>query len=264
MRTNVEVLCATMNQTDFSKYKEMNLSTDVVFANQTNETSYTETVIQGHSAKMISTETCGVGRNRNLAIMYASGDILLFADDDIRYKDDYAQQVENAYKQHPDADMIIFSLEYTRNGQVFRFLKNKNGRIRFGKGLKNGTCVYSVRKAALMKSNIWFSMMFGGGTDFAHGEDTLFLLAAKKKMKVYGSSYSLGYCSKDSSTCFSGYNEKYFFDQGVLYAAAFGYVALPMAIQFCIRKRDKYCKELSIIRALLEMRKGISFYGQQK
>ncbi len=29
-----EVLCVTMNQNDFSKIKEMNINSDVVFANQ--------------------------------------------------------------------------------------------------------------------------------------------------------------------------------------------------------------------------------------
>ena len=264
MTESVEVLCVTMHQHDFRKYKEMNLSTDAVFANQADRTGYEETIMDGHTAKMVTTATRGVGRNRNIALLYASGDILLFADDDICYKNDYAQQVQRAYEKHPDADMIVFSMEYTKNGKVFRSIRNHDRRLGLKGGLKNGTCVYSVRRTSLEKANIWFSVLFGGGTQFAHGEDTVFFMEARRKMRIYGSSYSLGYCAKDMSTCFFGYNERYFYDQGVLYAAAFGIFAYPMAIQFCIRKRKTYQHEIDIRKALAEMKKGIAHYGGRK
>ena len=76
-----------MHQSDFSKIKEMNIKSDVIFANQCDHTSYEELEFDGHTAKMISTATRGVGKNRNLALIYASADICLFADDDVTYDD---------------------------------------------------------------------------------------------------------------------------------------------------------------------------------
>ena len=73
-----EILFVTMNQNDFSKIKEMNIHTDVVFANQCNHTSYQEVEFEGHKAKMISTQTRGVGINRNLASMYTKVLIFVF------------------------------------------------------------------------------------------------------------------------------------------------------------------------------------------
>lgn len=260
---SVEVLCVTMHQSDFGKFREMNLSSDVVFANQADRTAFEQVTLQGHRAKMITTETRGVGRNRNLALMYATGDILLFADDDICYKDDYVENVQKAYAAHPDADMIVFSMEITRDGKVFRRVVNRDGRLHLKGGLKNGTYVCSVRRKSLEKANIWFSTMFGGGTEYAHGEDTLFFLEAIRKMRVYGSSCSLGCCAKDTSTCFFGYNDKYFFDQGVLYAAAFGAAARLMAFQFCLRKREKYWNSMSVRSAYHNMKRGIEHYGHR-
>ena len=66
-----EILCVTMHQNDFSKIKEMNIHSDVVFTNQCDHTSYEEIEFDGHTAKMISTQTRGVGKNRNLAITAA-------------------------------------------------------------------------------------------------------------------------------------------------------------------------------------------------
>jgi hypothetical protein len=48
---SIEVLVATMSQKDLSKYNEMNIQTDAVFANQDDRYDYLEEVI----VKMIFT-----------------------------------------------------------------------------------------------------------------------------------------------------------------------------------------------------------------
>ena len=102
-----------MNQHDFSKIGEMNVHSDVVFANQSDYTAYEELEFDGHKAKMISTQTHGVGINRNLALTYASADICLFADDDVVYVDDVENKVVAEFDAHPDADVIIFHIDTT-------------------------------------------------------------------------------------------------------------------------------------------------------
>ena len=48
-----EILCVTMHQNDFSKIKEMNVHSNIVYANQADYTSYEEYEFEGHTAKMI-------------------------------------------------------------------------------------------------------------------------------------------------------------------------------------------------------------------
>ena len=108
-----QILCVTMHQKDFSKIKEMNIHSDVVFANQCDETRYDTLEFEGHRAEMISTATRGVGINRNLAQSYSSGDICLIADDDLTYHDDVEQVVLGEFAAHPDADVFIFHLDTT-------------------------------------------------------------------------------------------------------------------------------------------------------
>ena len=205
----LEVLCVTMHQKDFSKISQMNISSDVIFANQTDTTEFKQINFDNYTAKMISTNTVGVGKNRNLALMYADADILLFADDDVRYYDGYEKAVLEAYSKYPDADMIIFSMDIVKDGNIIRKISNKDKRLHRFNAMKYGTCVCSIRRESLVKNNIWFSAMYGGGTEFGHGEDTLFILDAfRKTLKIYSSSYVLGSCSKDESTCFNGYNDK--------------------------------------------------------
>lgn len=258
----LEVLCATMNQSDFSKLRQMNILSDVVFANQADSFAYDECTFGTYKAKMVSTPTRGVGRNRNIALTHASGDIFLFADDDIRYNDDYREKVLEAYELFPKADMIIFSMDIVKNGEVIRKIRNKNARLSFFSALKYGTCVCSIRKTAQQKHNLWFSLLFGGGTSFAHGEDTIFIKDAfKSGLRVYTSDYCLGTCSKDSSTCFYGYDSKYFFDQGVLYRHLFGWMGVLPAIRFLLKKRKYFSDKLSFFDALEVFLQGMKFNG---
>ena len=87
---NLETLVATMHQTDFSLVDKMNIQSDVVFANQCDRNGIEVVNKDGITAKMISTDTRGVGLNRNIALLMSSADILLFSDDDFTYNDGYA------------------------------------------------------------------------------------------------------------------------------------------------------------------------------
>lgn len=253
----VEVVCVTMGQQDFSKIEQMHITGDVVFGNQADAFRKDELSYNGHTAKMITTDTRGVGVNRNIALLHAEGDILLFADDDVCYADRYEEGVRQAYELHPDADMIIFSMDITRNGHVIRRIRNQDRRLRLHRALRYGTYVCSIRRESQRRANIWFSTLFGGGTEYAHGEDTLFIRDAfRQGLRVYTSSFCLGTCAKDTSTCFHGFNKKYFYDQGVLYQAAFGKVAKPLCLRFCLKRYNDYKDEVQFLVALREMLRG--------
>ena len=81
-----EILCVTMNQSDFSKIGEMNIHSNVLFANQADSVRADRLDFEGHKARMITTDSRGVGVNRNIALSFAEADICLLADDDIRYE----------------------------------------------------------------------------------------------------------------------------------------------------------------------------------
>ena len=123
-----EILCVTMHQKDFSKIKEMNVHSDIIYANQCDYTAYEEYQFEGHVAKMISTQTRGVGINRNIALMYASADICIMADDDVRYEDDAEERILSEFERHPDADVIVFHFASDDSRRVPpKYSETKNG-----------------------------------------------------------------------------------------------------------------------------------------
>lgn len=213
-----EILCVTMHQKDFSKLQEMNIHSDIVYANQCDRTAYDEMQFDGHTAKMISTQTRGVGKNRNLALIYASADICLLADDDVRYNDDAEEKILAEFESHPDADVIIFHFESDDPTRMLaKYAKTKKWR-----SPRNpwGAVRIAFRLGAVKKANLWCTTLFGGGCTFPSGEDSLWLKAARKAgLTFYVSKETIGTVSFETSTWFTGYDKKYFYGVGACYAA---------------------------------------------
>lgn len=81
----VQVLVAAMNQTDHSLLDKMNIDSDVIVGNQCTFNSIEKFMYKSHNAVYLNFNERGVGLNRNNSLIRATGDICLFADDDMRY-----------------------------------------------------------------------------------------------------------------------------------------------------------------------------------
>jgi len=218
----LEVLVATMDQTDLSLAERMNLRQNAVIANQCGRWSCQEQRSGDHLIRMISSDTKGVGINRNLALQASSGDILLFADDDITYYDGDLQPVMDAFRELPDADVIFFAVDMTRDGEVFDRRRHGCKRLHLWNSLRYGACRMAVRREAVVKNRLSFSTLFGGGCIYGSGEDTIFIRDCfRAGLRVYTHPYVLGACRKDESSWFRGFDEKFMFDKGAMIACAF-------------------------------------------
>lgn len=234
-----EILCVTMHQKDFSKIEQMNIHSDVVFANQADDTRYDEYEFEGHTAKMITTHTRGVGINRNLALTYASADICLFGDDDVKYVDNLEEIVLSEFDAHPDADIIIFHFE--SDDAVRKQVKYpKTRKCKPWERMPWATFRVAVRKNSLRQANVWFTTLFGGGCVFPSGEDSMWLLDAKRKgLTFYVSKHTIGSVSFEESTWFTGYDEKFYFGKGAFYQAVHPKTKYIWMLYFAFRTRSK-------------------------
>ena len=232
----LQVLVATMNRRDLSVIETMNLHCSAVVANQADR----EEIVTEGAVKMITTATRGVGLNRNIALLAADGDFLLFADDDMVYNDDVEAAVTGAFRENPKADVLIFGIDITREGKVTEQRRMKNRRIHLWNAMRYGAVRIAVRREALLRHNILFHQQFGGGCPFSAGEDTLFLKSCfDHGLKVYGYDYVLGRCCKDTSSWFVGHNDKYFYDKGVLVRHLFPRLYPVMGVYFAVNfKRE--------------------------
>ena len=238
----LQVLAVTMHREDLAIAEQMNIRCDGLIANQADrEETITRDTPHGRW-RMITTATRGVGRNRNVGLDAADGDILLLSDDDVVYRDDMPTEVLKAFGDCPQADVIIFGMDMVRDGQVFETRSEPHRRVRIWNAMKYGTYRIAIRREALLRTYIRFHESFGGGCPFSAGEDSLFIKSCLDNgLRIYTHPYVLGTCCKDRSSWFVGYNDKYFYDKGVLVRHLFPHTAYLMALYFAVRfKRDTH------------------------
>lgn len=258
--SNLEVLIATMNQSDFSLVKKMNIHSDAVFANQADRNELCVLEQDGYHFCMQTTDTRGVGLNRNIALCRARKEILLLADDDITYSDDYVEQVLKAFDEIPDADVIIFRMQFTKNNVVYETNCFNTHRLHQWSRLGFGTYQIAIRRKSILRTNIHFTHLFGGGAIYGSGEDSLFLLdCLRSGLHVYTHKYLLGSNRKDESSWFEGYTEKFFYDKGAYLSLAQPILKYVYLCRFIFGIKNK-CS-LSTRTKYCAMRSGMRGYG---
>ncbi len=256
--SNVQVLVACMNQTDDSLYKQMNLQTDAVLANQVDEYSYKEFIqANGNRVELISTADRGVGKNRNKALMHACGKYLMCSDQDMIYVDGYEKIVEDAFKKCPKADIIIFNLEYLNRFTPPRKEAGKFKKVHLWNCMRYGTARVAMRKSAVDKACLSFSPLYGGGAKYSSGEDSLFIRDAfRKGLKLYYYPVCIAKVKQETSSWFEGYTDKYFIDKGVLIANAFPLMKNVLVYYFAYGLKN-VSKEYGLSKILRLMKQGI-------
>lgn len=255
----LQVLVAAL-EGDWSLPEKMNLQGDAIIANQCDRWA----VEERGSIRMLCSSTRGVGRNRNLALAAAQGEFLLFADDDMSYYPMALELVVKAFEQLPQADVLIFSMDMTRNGEIYEKRHLPVKRCYFHNSLKYGACRMAVRRESIEKAGLHFSQEFGGGSRYGSGEDSLFLCDCfRAGLQVWSHDLVLGRCAKDSSSWFEGYNERYFFDKGALFAALSPLFGSLLSLRFLLKQR-KNLTELSFGEASKAMMKGRRDYVSRR
>lgn len=238
----VQVLVSTMHQQDYSLLETMNIQTDAIVVNQCDSDYVERLEYNGHSILWISMKARGVGLSRNTAFMRSTGDILLFADDDVRYIDGYASIVENFFLVNGKCDFVAFNLESKNNDRKEKVV-HTDYRIRWFNCLKFGTYRLAVRRNAILNKRICFSLLFGGGAAYSCGEDSLFILdCLNSGLHGLASSKHIGTVLQEDSTWFKGFDQRYFHDRGVFMKHAFGILAYPLVIISILKNPIQYEK----------------------
>lgn len=253
----IEVLASVMYQKDHLILEKMNINTNAIIVNQCDENKFEEFIFKGNKIKFISLNERGIGLSRNTALMRASSDIVLFADDDVIYNEKYENIIIDAFNKNANADMIVCNLEVTNINYKKRKLLKNNQRIRKFNALRHGAVSFAVKLEKLRYSNIYFSLLFGGGARYSSGEDSLFMFELlKHKFKIYYCDKQIGTVAQEKSTWFKGYNDKFFYDKGVIFFYLFGLGAKLMCFEYILRHIEQ-CKDVGINKAFKLMNDGI-------
>ena len=260
----VEVLVSTMHQKNCDFLKKMNIKRNAVVINQTNCDNGLEEIEFKESIKFISTNSRGVARSRNMALMYGTtADICILADDDMQFSDDYEKIATTVFQKY-NADIIIFNLiedkdELNRKNETVK-------KINIFNYMNYGAARITFKNKAIKENNILFKESFNGNALPTCGEDTLFLREALKNgLKIIAVPEALAKLqSTRESTWFKGFTKEYFFDKGVILGIAHPLLSIPFAL-FLVLKHKEYSESgFSKLKICKEILKGILFVAKSR
>lgn len=252
----MQLLVSAMNSSLKELVEKMNITSSAIVVNQCDRNGYEEMEVNNKNIKCYSFAEKGVGLSRNMALLRASEDISLFSDEDIVYYDGYEEKVEEEFRAHQEADLILFNFEVCEERRTY--FNEEWKQVHWYNCGRYPTFSFAFRTDRIHEKNITFSLLFGGGAKYSNGEDSLFLKECiQKGLRVYASPVVLGREVARPSTWFQGYNEKFFFDRGVLYKHLYGKMAKPLGMRFLLRHQKIMCQQMSFKECYQIMKKGM-------
>lgn len=259
----LQLLVAAVKKEPLKLAEEMHIDSDAIIVSQGNGYGYEELNYKGHTLRYFAMEEKGVGLNRNTSLLHAQADIVLFADEDIVYCEGYEEKVLAEFQAHPEADMLLFNVKASEGRETYH--TESYGRVRWYNSGRYPTYSFAVKRECLHRNNITFSLLFGGGARYSNGEDSLFLRdCLKAGMKVYRVPVHIGEETARESTWFHGYNEKVFYDRGVLYSYLYGCLDKLMAMRWLVAHKEELCQEISLKKAYKIMCQGMKENGKKR
>ncbi len=255
--SRIQLLVAAVNQDVSLLPSKMNIETDAIIVNQCGKYGFNELTRGSFTIKAFDCDEKGVGLSRNTALLRADHELLQFCDEDIVLDKGYSKLVEQEFDAHPEADMIMFNVKAAPGRETYH--NTEYGRVTSLNYGRYPAYAIAARTKVLHNSGVTFSLLFGGGAKYSNGEDSLFLHdCLKKKIRIYKSPISIGHeVSERPSTWFDGFNEKFFYDRGVLYRYLYGGLAHLMGFRFLYKNRKTMCRDIPLKRALAILSRGI-------
>ena len=152
--------------------------------------------------------------------------------------------------------MILFNIEVEEARRTYHIEERR--RVHWYNCGRYGAVSFAVRRDSLLRAGVTFSLLFGGGAKYSNGEDSLFLKEFMDRgCRIYTAPVTIGREEAGESTWFSGYNEKFFRDRGVLYHYLYGKLAGAMCLRLLLAHREVFCSEVSVAQAYAWMKQGV-------
>lgn len=257
------VLVATMFNTNIEGLvREMNLQSDSIVVNQCDCEVETvcEKEIDGQCVTIINSPKRGLSVSRNTALDYAQNryDLVVFTDDDIRFQDNYVEEIMTAYKDTAK-DLIVFNVRRA-NGSLNKKLGNTINQITLFR-----VCSVSLTARMDKIKNIRFDESFGTGSKvYTLGEENIFVSdCLHAGLQVYTNDYIMcQICENRPSTWFQGINERFMFSKGASFRRMHKNMYWFFIVDFALRKYKFYRKQLSFVNAFKALVAGSVDYGR--
>ena len=267
-KEDVQILLSTMNRNSldflipmfpFSHFSNFS----ILVVNQT--TANNDLVSQFPTIKVINCYEIGLSKSRNVALKNAIGKILLLADDDVVFKENFDGKLVQAYNKYPGSVAIIFEIE-NEQGNKYRNYPTKKTQLSSYFQLFNCLSIeISLNKSIFDKLNASFDENFGLGSTFNMGEEAIFLVDLyNQKNQIWFYPEIIVVHPLISTNDKLDYEERYYI-QGAFLAKVFDfgfYFQMAIKLFFDVKQKKIKCKQVP--RAISKALEGKKKYSEYK
>lgn len=181
---DLEIVLATMNRDSldflipmfpFCHFSELS----IVIVNQTVKNKVL--VSDFPTIRVVNSFERGLSNSRNLGLLNARGKLVLIADDDEVFKEDFESSILEAHNNYPEACSICFAIEDS-NGLLFKKYPTQTKlQLNYLDIFNVVSIEISLKKVVFDQLNSKFDANFGLGSPFMMGEEAVFLSDLKKQ-----------------------------------------------------------------------------------
>lgn len=249
-----EALVSCLKGNPLSIVQNSNIRCDVLFINQCDDDTtscFANPLNKEKKVRVINSKTRGLSLSRNIALIHSQADIVKLCDDDEYFDDDIEENILRAHESET-AEIILFDVRSPRK----KPFSSRSVCIKKLNALKFGSWQITF-KLESVRNRVEFNQNFGSGAGIGSGEENIFLfkcldigLHLKYKPVI------ISHVSQLKSNWFKGYNDKYFFDKGVLSNELFGRLKYLYVLYFAIFKYSLYRADNSFLNALKNLYDG--------
>lgn len=210
-------------------------------------------VIPKDYCKVINEKNKGLSLSRNRALAEINSGIVVIADDDVTYVDNFEELIRNSYRLNPNCDVLTFQIR-TPEGPMYKIYPPKSYYHNKFTVLKVSSISIVLKISSINTSGCRFDINFGLGTKFGSGEENIFLTDLLKKGLIikYIPEVLVIHPFESSGKIL---NEQQLFNKGILFKRLFGIIGLPILIIFIFKKK-KEIQNYSILKSIIISLKG--------
>lgn len=194
-------------------------------------------VLDLDKVKLVELKSIGVAKSRNAALKHASGEFLIFGDDDILFKSEGIAKALQYFQEHPNCS-IILAQAVDDDGNLRKRYESKISPLRLSNSARAATYEMLVRVDAIRDSGIQFDEDFGAGMEKYLGDEYIFIAdALRAGLKGIHFPVVVAVHPKESSGSRWG-SEKDLAARAAVFKRVFGITAPLMRLAFLIRSKN--------------------------
>lgn len=217
---------------------------------------------------VVQIEGKGLSRNRNNALALADGDIVMLADDDVRYREEYIEHVQAAFAADPKMSVACFKIATPPGEPEYKEYAEHPYLLNDEEHHYISTLEIVFRLGRIKEKGIYFDERFGLGSRLNNfGEEAVFIhdcLKAGLRVK-YIPEYIVEHPAVSTIRSIGRYEAVHNIFKGAYDARRYGWLAFPGAFYGTLKLRPELREYGKSPRAYLAERlRGAAYIYREK